>query len=99
MINRKFMGQRMEATNEYVVYELNKEVTFTGTANSADFTHSYLTKSTSEGTKVTSRMRMEPKGLFGLAEPLVTPSLRREFLASLGGLKDMLESRAVAAAS
>lgn len=96
---RKFMGRRVEASNEYVVYEPNKEVTFTGTANSADFKHSYITESTAEGTKVTSKMEMESKGLFGLAEPLITPSLRREFVASLGELKDMLESRAVAASS
>lgn len=89
---RKFMGRRLEATNEYVVYEPNKEVTFTGTANSADFTHSYFTESTAEGTKVTSRMEMESKGLFGLAEPLITASLRREFVASSGELKEMLES-------
>lgn len=94
---RKFMGRRLEATNEYVVYEPNKEVTFKGTANSADFTHSYLTESTVEGTKLTSRMEMHPKGLFGLAEPLIVSSLKREFAASMGELKDVLEHRAMAA--
>jgi uncharacterized protein YndB with AHSA1/START domain len=94
---RKFMGRRLEATNEYVVYEPNKEVTFKGTAGSAEFQHSYLTKSTAEGTVVTSRMEMESKGLFGLAEPLINRSLRREFATSLGELKDLLESRVVAA--
>lgn len=96
---RKFMGRRMEATNEYVVYEPNKEVTFTGTANSADFKHSYLTEVAPGGTKVISRMEMETKGLFGLAEPLITSSLRREFVSNLGELKDMLESQVVAALS
>lgn len=93
---RKFMGRRLEATNEYVVYEPNKEVTFKGKAGASDFQHSYLTESTAKGTKVTSRMEMESRGLFGLAEPLITPSLRREFVASMGELKDLLESRAVA---
>lgn len=93
---RKFLGRRVEATNEYVVYEPNKEVTFKGIANSANFIHSYLTESTAEGTKVTSRMEMETKGLFGLAEPLITSSLRREFAANMGELKDLLENQVVA---
>ncbi len=94
---RKFMGRRLEATNEYVVFEPNKEVTFKGTAGSSDFQHSYLTESTAEGTKLTSRMEMQSKGLFGLAEPLIASSLRREFVADLGDLKDLLESGVAAA--
>lgn len=89
---RKFMGRRLEATNEYVVFEPNKEVTFKGTAGSSDFQHSYLTESTKEGTKLTSRMVMQSKGLLGLAEPLIASSLKREFVANLGDLKDLLES-------
>ena len=92
---RKFMGRRLEATNEYVVYEPNKEVTFKGTAGSAEFQHSYITESTPDGTNLVSRMKMESKGLFGLAEPLITRSLRREFAHSLSELKDILESRVV----
>jgi uncharacterized protein YndB with AHSA1/START domain len=94
---RKFMGKRLEATNEYIVYEPNKEITFKGIAGSADFQHSYLTEPTATGTKVTSRMEMEPKGLFGLAEPLIARSLKREFAASAGELKELLESQVVAA--
>lgn len=94
---RKFMGRRLEATNEYVVYEPNKEVTFTGTAGTSDFQHSYLTEATAEGTRLTSRMVMHSKGLFGLAEPLVASSLKREFVANLGELKVLLESGVVAA--
>lgn len=94
---RKFMGRRLEATNEYVVFEPNKEITFKGTAGSSDFQHSYLTESTNEGTKLTSRMEMQSKGLFGLAEPLIASSLQREFVANLGDLKDLLESGVAAA--
>ena len=93
---RKFMGRRLEATNEYVVYEPNKEITFKGTANSAAFQHSYFTEYVAEGTKVISRMEMQSKGLFGLAEPLIVSSLRREFVANLGELKDLLESTVAA---
>lgn len=53
---RKLMGRRLEASNEYTEYEPNKEITFKGTTGSSDFQHSYLTESTAEGTKLTSRM-------------------------------------------
>ena len=94
---RKFMGRRLEATNEYIAYVPDKEVTFKGTANSADFQHSYLTEATTEGTKLTSRMEMRPNGLAGLAEPLIATSLRREMAASLSELKDLLENGVVVA--
>jgi uncharacterized protein YndB with AHSA1/START domain len=94
---RKFMGRRLEATNEYVVYEPNKEITFKGTAGASDFQHSYLTEAIAGGTKLTSRMVMQSKGLFGLAEPLIASGLRREFATNLGELKDLLESGVVAA--
>lgn len=94
---RRFMGRRVEATNEYVVYEPYREITFKGTAGPSDFQHSYLTESAPEGTKLTSRMEMQSKGLFGLAEPLITSNLRREFVANLGDLRDLLESGVAAA--
>ena len=94
---RKFMGRRLEAVNEYVVYEPNKEITFKGIAGSSVFQHSYITESTAEGTKLTSRMEMQPKGFAGLAEPLIASSLKREFVANLGELKDLLESGVAAA--
>lgn len=40
---------------------------------------------------------MQSKGLFGLAEPLIASSLRREFTANLGNLKDLLESKVATA--
>jgi uncharacterized protein YndB with AHSA1/START domain len=89
---RRFMGRRLEATNEYIVYEPNKEITFKGTAGSSDFQHSYLTETVAGETKLTSRMVMQSKGLFGLAEPLIASNLKREFVANLGELRDLLES-------
>jgi uncharacterized protein YndB with AHSA1/START domain len=92
---RKFMGRKMEASNEYVEYEPNKKVTFTSTSGAMDLEASYLTESTVEGTKLTSMIEMQPRGFAGLAEPLIAASLRREMEASLGELKDLLESGVV----
>ena len=39
-------------------------------------------------------MRMEQKGLFALADPVVAASLRRDFAANLRNLEALLETRA-----
>jgi hypothetical protein len=66
------------------VYELNKEITFTGASGSTVFKHSYLTEPTEEGTKLTLGMEMMPKGFARPAEPLIASSLRRAFVAGVG---------------
>lgn len=89
---RKFLGRRLELTNEYVHFEPNKRVTFTGDGASR-FEVSYLTEAITEGTKLTCRMQMEQGGLFGLAEPLIAGSLKRDFAANFRDLKTLLENR------
>ncbi len=95
---RKFLGRKLELTNEYVKYEPNRQITFTGDG-STRFEHSYFTEATSEGTKVTSKMEMEPGGLLGLAEPLIAKSLKKDFRASLILLKSLLEKQTVGVSS
>jgi uncharacterized protein YndB with AHSA1/START domain len=90
---RKFLGRRMELTNEYIKYEPNREITFTGNGASR-FEVSYLTEVTAEGTRVTCRMQMEQGGLFGLAEPLIARSLKKDFESNFYLLKTLLESQA-----
>jgi uncharacterized protein YndB with AHSA1/START domain len=91
---RKFLGRKLELTNEYVKYEPNKLITFTGDGSSR-FEVSYLTEATAEGTKITCQMQMEQGGLFGLAEPLIARSLKRDFQANFLLLKRLLENQAV----
>ncbi len=91
---RKFMGRKMEASTEYIQYEPNENITFTGDSGPMHFETSYLTESTAEGTTLTCQMKMQPGGLFGLAEPLIAASLRREMEANFGDLKDLLENQA-----
>lgn len=50
-----------------------------------------------QGTKLTSKIEMQPKGFISLAEPLISASLQRDVEASLNVLKNMLESQAVRA--
>lgn len=92
---RKFLGRKVEASNEFVAYEPNANVAFRSTSGPMPFEAWYLFESTVEGTRLTSTIHMQPGGFFGLAEPLIAASLRREMDAGFGDLKDLLESRAV----
>lgn len=91
--SRKFLGRTMELTNEYVEYQPNKTVAFTGVSGPTRFTTSYQVEPTTDGTKVTCRMRMDNRGLFKLADPVIAASLRRDFAANFRKLKSLLESR------
>lgn len=94
---RKFMGRRMELTNEYIGFVPNYEVTFSGDG-SVRFQTSYFTESVDGGTKVMCRMQMEPGGLLGLAEPLIAAGLKRDFATNFRDLKTLLEAESVGAA-
>ena len=93
---RRFLGRKMEATNEYVAYVPNKRITFKSTSGPVSFEASYLFESTADGTRLTGVMEMHPAGLFRLVEPLIAASLRRETSAAAAALKEVLENRAVA---
>lgn len=90
---RKFLGRKLELTNEYIKYEPNRQVTFKGESGAMRFESSYLTESTTNGTKLTSQMQMEQGGLFSLAEPMIAKSLKRDFAADFRALKTLLESQ------
>jgi hypothetical protein len=94
-VARKFMGRRIELTNEYVDYVPDKFVTFTAQSGPAYFEVCYLTEPAADGsTKLTCRMQMEQKGLLGLADPLVAKSMKRDFGTNFRHLKALLENQA-----
>ncbi|QHE69663.1 hypothetical protein GFS60_03233 [Rhodococcus sp. WAY2] len=94
VVVRKFMGRKLELTNEYVHYEPNTKITFTGASGPSRFEAEYRVQATAEGTRLTCHMQMEQKGLFKLGDPLVAASLRREFAANLHKLRVLLETTA-----
>jgi uncharacterized membrane protein len=96
---RSFMGRRLEASNEYVAYEPGKLITFKSTSGPVAFEASYLFESVAGGTKVTSRIEMNARGLLSLAEPLIARSLRREMDAAFVALKDLFEQPTLAVQS
>jgi uncharacterized protein YndB with AHSA1/START domain len=88
---RNFMGRRMEADNEYVAFEPDRLVTFR-TTSGPPLVASYLFEAVPDGTRLTSRVELQGAGLFGLLEPVIGASLRREMKAALPALKALLES-------
>jgi uncharacterized protein YndB with AHSA1/START domain len=88
---RQFIGRKMESTNEFVAYEPNRTVRFRIPSGPMPGQGTYLFEATPDGTRVTSRVELEPRGLSRLAEPLIAASLRREIAAGLPVLKELLE--------
>jgi uncharacterized membrane protein len=90
---RQFMGRKMEASNEFVAYEPNTTVRFRIPSGPMPGHGTYLFEATPDGTKVTSRVELQPRGLSRLAAPLIGASLRREIAAGLPVLKELLEGQ------
>ena len=88
---RSFMRRRLEADNEYIVYEPNKRIAFKTTSGPVRMEASYDFESVGDGTRVTSLVQMDASGFMSLAEPLIAAGLRREMKAASRALKDLLE--------
>jgi uncharacterized protein YndB with AHSA1/START domain len=93
---RRFMGRRMESSNEYVAYEPGRRITFRAASGPVSFEASYLFASTPLGTRLTSTIDMDVSGPARLLQPMMAAGLRREMKAAFIVLKDLLEQRAVA---
>ena len=92
---RTFMGRKMVADNEITEFTPGVKVAFKTISGPIPLEASYQFETDEQGTKLTSKIDMQPKGFVSLAEPLISASLQRDVEASLNVLKNMLESQAV----
>lgn len=91
---RRFMGRRLEATNEFTHYEPNKLVAFNATSDWVPGQASYVVEPTgTDRVRLTARVELRPLGLFRFAEPVMASALRREMEVGLGDLKSLLEAK------
>jgi uncharacterized membrane protein len=90
---RTFLGRKMEASNEITEFTPNVKVAFKTISGPIPLEASYQFEPAENGTKLTSKIEMRPKGFVSLAEPLISASLQRDVEANLGVLKNMLENR------
>jgi uncharacterized protein YndB with AHSA1/START domain len=89
---RRFLGRTIETRGDVVEYDPPTRCVRRGTAPMP--VTGWLTfESTGEGTRVVQRLEMEQRGLFGLADPLVSKALSRGLTQGLAKFKDWLESR------
>jgi uncharacterized protein YndB with AHSA1/START domain len=88
---RRFVGRRMELSNEYTRYEPNTLVVFRIEGAVPGQASYVLEEAGAARTRFTSRVEMHAPGLLRLAEPIMAMSLRREMKANLAALKDLLE--------
>jgi len=95
---RAFLGRRLEQHAEVVEYEPPTWYAYKSTSGPPT-TGVNRFEPTGEGTTVTIAFETEMGSVFALAEPLVARSIKRAVEASLGDLKDLLESRAVGISS
>jgi uncharacterized membrane protein len=89
----KFPGQTVPSKFEITEYEVNQKIGYVGEpAGPAIPKGSFLFESVGSGTKITSLPRPEFQGLFGLLAPLMTGYIRKNNVAHLSTLKQLLES-------
>jgi uncharacterized protein YndB with AHSA1/START domain len=90
---RKFMGQRVEASNEYIEYVPNSRIAFKGTTGTGDFTAWYLTEPAGGGTRLTAIVEMGSGSIGNRADAQISASLRHDMQANFYDLQELLEKR------
>jgi len=89
------LGRRFEAPFEVIDYEPNRRYAHRGTEEHpvpVTMVFAYEPVS-SEGTRFTPRIEVEPGGFFGLVGPVLERVIRRQMRTNLETLKDLLEGR------
>jgi len=89
---RRFLGVRVETTRELTHYAPPAASSFKSISGPVPMAGSYVLEGVNGGTRVTARGELDAHGFFKLAEPVFARMAGRELEASLGHLKDLLES-------
>ena len=93
------MGQKLETTVEFVVYEPNRKYVIKSITGPLPFEQSTFFESTAESTKLTTKIELYPSGDMAQAEPMLAESLKQEMETDFDGLKKLLESKITPALS
>ncbi len=89
---RTFLGRRVEHVSEITAFEPNRTIAFRGTSGPVRANMTYNLAPSHFGTTFTLSAEMDARGFFRLADPLLGRALKRSMDASLGNLKDLLET-------
>ena len=91
-----FMGRDSESTSEVTTYEPNHVYTRTTLGDGGPITRGVFTfASVAEGTRWTSTVEIEARGLFAIAEPLLASTMKKGFETNMAEVQTLLEKRVV----
>jgi uncharacterized protein YndB with AHSA1/START domain len=93
IVVRAFMDQHLEMINEYVKFEPNQEITFTGGSDETRFATSYVFERVDGGTKITNVTHMGQNHAFKGDDQQVVRQLETDFMAAFQALKTLLENQ------
>ena len=89
----KFLGRRIESTNEVTEFAQDKKFVFKGDKPfPTTITNQF--EATADGTKLIQIGEFEPGGFFKVGEPILARITKKQFEAQLDTLKELLEARA-----
>lgn len=90
----QLLGRRIEADGEVTEYESNRKYSFKSTSGPFPIEGGLTCEAAEGGTKVTLAVEADVGGFFKMAEPLVVRTIKKQFEADVGKLKDLLEAQA-----
>jgi uncharacterized protein YndB with AHSA1/START domain len=87
-----FMGRDSESISEVTTYEPNRVYTRTTLGDGGPITRGdYIFETVAEGTRWTSTVEIEARGLFAIAEPLLASTMKKGFETNMAEAKALLE--------
>lgn len=92
----KFLGKRVPMTMKVTEHEPPRRSAIEFVGGPVPGRGTYEFEPVDGGTRFTMSLETDAHGFFKLAEPVFARMARRDVVASLGNLKDILEARAVA---
>jgi uncharacterized membrane protein len=90
----QLLGRRIKADGEVTEYEPNRTYSFESTSGPFPIEGGLTCEAAEGGTKVTLAVEADIGGFFKMAEPLVVRTIKKQFEADVGKLKDLLEAQA-----
>jgi uncharacterized protein YndB with AHSA1/START domain len=88
----EMFGRRFDVSGELTEYDPHTKFSFKNTSSSMPATGTFSFREVRGGTEVTLVTEVRPKGVAGLAGPLVTGTMDGMLKTSFGRLKEILES-------
>ena len=88
----RFLGRRIESKGKITVFDRNSRYGWKVTSGPMPSEADYTFESGDGGTRITGRGTAEAAGVFKLAEPVLGRMLKRQVVADVDNLKDLLEA-------